>query len=219
MSNLQNSFNFLVDLRLNNDRIWFNNNKDYYLGAFRAFEEFINEMIPVIKEFDPEIEVTSAKECLFRIYKDVRFSANKDPYKTNFGAHIVNGGKKSPFAGYYIHFEPDNSFIGGGIYMPQPDILLKLRTYILNHGEEFLSIIDSEIFKRAFGTLMDEKLKTAPRGFPKDHPHISLTYYKSYAVGHNISNEMWFESDQIDKFAEIFKIQHGFNSFLNNALK
>jgi uncharacterized protein (TIGR02453 family) len=219
MANLQQSFNFLVDLRLNNDRIWFNNNKDYYQSALGEFESFINEMIPVLKSFDASIDTNSAKECLFRIYKDVRFSANKDPYKTNFGAYIVKGGKKSPYAGYYIHFEPDSSFIGGGIYMPQPDVLLKLRTHVLNHSAKFKKIIYSDKFVSAFGTLMDEKLKTPPKGFPKDHPDIALTFYKSYAIGNNISNEMWFESNLVNKFAEIFKIQFDFNEFLNNALK
>lgn len=219
MANLQQSFNFLVDLRLNNDRIWFNNNKEYYQSALGEFESFINEMIPALKSFDASIDVSSAKECMFRIYKDVRFSANKDPYKTNFGAYIVRGGRKSPFAGYYIHFEPDSSFIGGGIYMPQPDVLMKLRTHVLNHTDEFKKIIYSDKFVSAFGTLMDEKLKTPPKGFPKDHPDIALAQYKSYAVGHNIPNEMWSEPDLINKFSEIFKLQYNFNLFLNNAIK
>jgi uncharacterized protein (TIGR02453 family) len=219
MANLNKSFNFLVDLKLNNDRIWFNNNKGYFQEALAEFESFINEMIPLLKSFDPSIDVISAKECLFRIYKDVRFSANKDPYKTNFGAYIVKGGKKSPFAGYYIHFEPDSSFIGGGIYMPQPEVLLKLRTHVLNHSAEFKSIILSDKFKEFFGDLMDEKLKTPPKGFPKDHPDIALAFYKSYAVGHNIPNELWSDTNLKDKFAEIFKLQYNFNLFLNNAIK
>ena len=218
MSNLQHSFNFLVDLRFNNDRIWFNNNKEYYREALAEFENLINDIIPVLKSFDNSIDVITAKECMFRIYKDVRFSANKDPYKTNFGAHIVRGGKKSPFAGYYIHFEPDNSFVGGGIYMPQPDVLKKLRTFILSNSEEFKSIVNDKTFLKTFEQLMDDKLKTPPKGFPKDHPDIKMIYYKSYAVGHNITNEMWFESKLIDKLAEIFKIQYKFNIFLNKAI-
>lgn len=219
MNNLKSVFNFLVDLSFNNDRIWFNNNKEIYQNALTEFETFINEMIVRIKQFDPTVDVISAKECMFRIYKDVRFSANKDPYKTNFGAFIVKGGRKSSFAGYYVHFEPDKSFVGGGIYMPMPDILFKLRTHVLNNPEEFKKIINNQKFVETFGNLMDEKLKTAPKGFSKDHPDIELAYYKSYAIGHDIKNEEWFESDIADKITGTFKTQFQFNQFLNNALK
>lgn len=219
MADLKQSFDFLVDLSFNNDRIWFNNNKDKYQNALAEFEGFINKLILNIKEFDDSVDVSNAKECMFRIYKDVRFSANKDPYKTNFGAFVVKGGRKSPFAGYYIHFEPDKSFVGGGIYMPMPDVLLKLRTHVLNNSEEFKKIIFNKKFTDTFGSLMDEKLKTAPKGFPKDHPDINLAYYKSYAIGHEIDNEDWFDESINDKIIDIFKTQFKFNRFLNFALK
>lgn len=218
MPNLNNSLNFLIDLSINNDKAWFNANKSYYAEAYTTFEQFIELLIPEIKRFDNSVNVISAKQCLFRIYRDVRFSHDKNPYKTNLGAYIVKDGKKSPYAGYYIHMEPDNSFIGGGIYMPQSDILKKIRVHILKNAEKFKEIINNPDFLKYFSELMDHKLKSAPRGFAKDHPELGLILYKSYASGHNIQDKMWSDPALLERFIEVFKIQYELNSFLNNAL-
>lgn len=218
MVDLQVCLKFLIDLSLNNDKLWFNSNKSYYLQAYNEFEKLIDLLIPEIKRFDNSLNVSSAKQCLFRIYRDVRFSHDKNPYKTNFGAYIVKDGKKSPYAGYYIHMEPDNSFIGGGIYMPQPVVLKKIRENILKNTEGFKEIISEPVFKNHFGELMDHKLKSAPRGFDKNHPELDLILYKSYAVAHIMPDKVWHEAGLIDKITEVFKIQYKLNSFLNNAL-
>jgi uncharacterized protein (TIGR02453 family) len=218
MPDLQVSLKFLIDLSLNNDKVWFNANKDYYHKAYNEFAEFIDLLIPEIKKIDNNVNVTSSKQCLFRIYRDVRFSHDKNPYKTNFGAYIVKDGKKSPYAGYYLHMEPDNSFIGGGIYMPQNEILKNIRVYILKNAEKFRGIIYDPVFIDVFGELMDHKLKSAPRGFAKDHPDLDLILHKSYAVGHMLSDNSWHDPDLIDRIIKVFKIQYKLNSFLNNAL-
>ena len=118
---------FLELLSGNNNREWFEANKPMYQSAKSLYETLITNTITGIGAFDSSIGHPLAKDCLFRIFRDVRFSKDKAPYKTNFGAFIASGGRKSPKSGYYIHIEPEKSFIGGGIYMPQPDVLKKLR--------------------------------------------------------------------------------------------
>ena len=131
---------FLNELKNNNNRDWFHANKPKYNEAKVEFENYINNLIPEIGKFDNEIKHLEAKECIFRIFRDVRFSKDKSPYKPNFGAYIVKGGKKSGNAGYYLHIEPENSFLGGGIYMPPSNILKAIRIEIYENIDEFKSI-------------------------------------------------------------------------------
>ena len=217
--NLQKSLNFLIDLELNNNREWFKNNKNNYVEAKEIFESFIELLIPKIKEIDKEIDVFHAKECMFRIFRDVRFSKNKLPYKTNFGAYIAKGGRKSPYAGFYVHLDPNESFIGGGIYMPQSKELKAIRTEIFENTTQFKQIIHNPKFKQVFPEIWGEKLKTAPRGFPKDFKDIELLRHKSFAVVHKLDNSIFSSEKIIDYFMEVFKIQLKFNLFLNNAIK
>ncbi|MBN2571813.1 MAG: DUF2461 domain-containing protein, partial [Ignavibacteriales bacterium] len=128
---------FLTDLGKNNNKVWFQTNNENYQYAKAKFEEFIDILIPMLKEVDNDIDVESSKECIFRIFRDVRFFKNKSPYKTNFGAFIAEGGRKSKHAGYYLHVEPNKSFIGGGIYMPSPEILIAIRTHIYENIKDF----------------------------------------------------------------------------------
>ncbi|MEZ4908023.1 MAG: DUF2461 domain-containing protein [Saprospiraceae bacterium] len=218
MQNLKKSLDFLIDLKFNNNRNWFNENKDKYTQALQEFSLLVDSLIAELKKFDNTIFVNNSKDCLFRIYKDARFSKNEEPYKTNFGAFIAGEGKKSNLAGYYIHLEPDNSFIGGGIYMPKPDILSQLRSHILNYPQEYINIINDSKFKLNFGEIVGEKLKSAPKGFSKDDPNIELVYNKSYAVIHNIENDFWLNDNLISTIIDIFKSQYEFNKFLNQGL-
>lgn len=211
-------FDFLNDLRSNNDRDWFNENRTRYTNAKKEFESFINELIPAIKDIDKSIDVNSSKECMFRIFRDVRFSKNKEPYKTNFGAFIAKGGRKSSYSGYYLHFEPESSFLGGGIYMPQPIFLKSIRTEIVANTNEFKKIINNETFKNTFGEIFGEKLKSAPRGFPKDFPDLELIKHKHFAVSHEVENDFWFKKNVINSIINIFKTQTKFNNYLNIAI-
>ena len=209
---------FLIDLKFNNNKIWFKENNDRYQKAKTEFEEFIEILIPKIKQIDKNIDVSSAKECVFRIFKDVRFSKNKEPYKINFGAFIAKGGRKSPNAGYYIHLEPDNSFLGGGVFQPEPAVLKSIRTEIFENAEEYKQIINNERFKKCFPEIIGEKLKSAPRGFAKDFIDIDLLKNKHYAVSHNVKNSFWLEDELFDNISDVFKEQYKFNQFLNNIV-
>jgi len=211
--------NFLIQLALNNNRTWFNANRDLYNSARKEFNQFIDILIPVIKDIDPEINVLSAQECTFRIFRDARFSRGGSPYKTNFGAHIAKGGRKSSYAGFYVHMEPNGSFVGGGIYMPQPKYLKAIRTEIYENTQEYKAIINSANFKRYFDEIYGEKLKTAPRDFPKDYKDIDLLKNKHYAVTHNVDDAFWTSERLIEDLTQIFKAQYVFNRFLNKAIK
>lgn len=215
---LRTSLNFLNNLRDNNNREWFQANKSQYQEAKAEFELFINILIPRLKDVDPEIDVFHAKECTFRIFKDVRFSKDKSPYKSNFGAFIARGGRKSHFAGYYVHLEPGASFIGGGAYMPQAPQLKAIRTDIVEHVATYKKIINKPTFKTYFPEIYGEKLKTAPRGFDKTWSDIDLIRNKHYAVVHNVEDAFWFKKDTMDEIIEIFKAQLPFNRFINNTI-
>lgn len=217
--NLNDTFNFLVDLRFNNTREWFKDNESRYKQAKTQFDLFIDELIPAIKMMDASIEVESAKECTFRIFRDVRFSKNKDPYKTNMGAFVSKGGRKSRFGGYYIHFEPDASFLGGGIYMPEPPVLSSIRQGIYNDPQPLISVLQDNEFIKTYGGLMDEKLKTPPKGFDKTFEHIDLLKYKHYAVGHNVDNSFWFTDGVVEQTIEMFRPLDRLNGVVNRYIE
>jgi len=210
---------FLKELKKNNNKEWFDRNRNLYKKSKDLFENFVHILILEAKKVDPSIDVTSAAECVFRIFRDVRFSKNKSPYKTNFGAYIKRGGRKSPYPGFYIHIEPGESFIAGGIYMPEPAVLKGIRERILRRTDEFKKILNSTEFKKHFKGLYDEKLKTAPRGFPKDFPDVELLKYKHYVVSEPVEDKFWIQEDLIDNIRDIFQAQFPLNSFLNKAIE
>jgi uncharacterized protein (TIGR02453 family) len=212
-------FEFLTQLRENNNREWFQANKKKYDKAKKDFELFIELSIEQIKIIDPEVSGINAKDCLFRIFRDVRFSEDKRPYKTNFGAFIAKNGRKSRYGGYYIHIEPDECFLGGGCYMPASNVLKAIRTEIYHHPNEFRSIIESSEFKRHFPEMYGDKLKTAPRGFPKDFDHIDLLNYKHYAVGKSVSNEIVCSNKFVEEIDKTFKALYPLNKFLNEIVQ
>jgi uncharacterized protein (TIGR02453 family) len=210
---------FLQELSENNNREWFQNNKKRY-DESREKVLFLTEVvINEIRKFDPEIPLLEPKDCLFRIFRDVRFSNDKRPYKTNFGSFIAKGGRKSMHAGYYFHIEPSGSFVGGGIYMPAAEPLKAIREYIAENGEEFLSIINNKDFKTVYPEMMDDKLKTAPKGFSPDHEFINLLRYKSFAFSSQLNKSQILADNYIEQLVYSFKILQPVNRFLNDALE
>lgn len=210
---------FLSDLKENNYKEWFHENKATYQTVKTEFEEFLAHTIANIAQFDKSVKTLEPKQCIFRINRDVRFSNDKSPYKTHFGGFIVPGGKKSGNAGYYIHIEPDNCFIAGGVYMPAPDKLKAVRTEIFENTDDFKKIINNKKFKSTFkGILDDGKLKTAPKGFPKDFEDIDLLRYKHYIVSKTINEDLIISDKFLDKINSVFKTIYPFNSFINEAI-
>lgn len=210
---------FLKELSKNNNREWFLENKPLYLEAKLAFEEVVETLISITTVTNPENESLTPKECIFRIFRDVRFSKDKTPYKTHFDAFIAKkGGRKSIYAGYYLHITPDNSMFGGGIYAPIPEILKALRQEIFNFPDEFKTIINNPAFKLKYNKLFEDKLIMAPKGFPRDFPDVELLKYKSYIVSHPLSDEDLLSPDFDNKIRVLTKTLSPFNTFLNRAI-
>jgi uncharacterized protein (TIGR02453 family) len=210
---------FLQELNENNNQEWFHSHKTEYIEAKQEFETFVNKLIPAIAEFDKGIKNITAKDCTYRIYRDIRFSKDKTPYKINMGAYMVKNGKKSNKAGYYFHLEPGGSLLAGGIYMPPPDVLKLVRSEIYYNVEEFKKIIYNKQFVKLFGELDNDKLVNAPKDFPKDFPDIDLLKYKNYTFIHKLSDKQMYSENLLEETISIFKMMYPFNSFMNRALE
>ena len=210
---LEKTLNFLRQLEKNNNKEWFDANRNFYKEARTEFEDFVRLIIEGIKDFSPEIGNLEPKQTFFRINRDTRFSKDKRPYKNFFGSFIAIGGRRSNFAGYYLHIQPDSSFLGGGIYCPKPEILKVLRNYIFENYEDFLKILNDKKFKSYFKELYGEKLKRLPRGFPADFPYPELLKYKNYAIAYKIK-----DNADTQEIIKIFNFMKPFNDFLNKAL-
>jgi len=210
---------FLKDLKKNNSRDWFNSNKVRFEEAKAEFGQFTGELILQIAKFDPVIGDLEAKKCIFRIYRDTRFSKDKTPYKINFGAHLV-AAKVRPHdrAGYYVHLEPGNIFLAGGAYLPPSPWLKAIRQEIHENGNEFKKILKSAGFKKYFGELEGEKLLTTPKDYSADHPFIELLKYKSFLAVHNVSDKDAQSENFLKYSAQAFKALKPFDDFLNRPL-
>ena len=210
--------NFLRDLEANNTREWFDQNREKYDATRKKFLAVAETLVHEIRQFDEEIPVLDPKDCVFRIYRDVRFSNDKRPYKTNYGCFIARGGKKSGFAGYYLHIQPGECFLSGGIYMPPPEHLQAIRQEIYYHPQDYIEIIDHKEFKSTYTLDYSEKLKTAPKGYPKDWEFVDLIKNRNYAVGHKVEEKELFAPDFLNKAVDVYKIVHPFNRYLNRAI-
>ena len=215
---MKNVLPFLRALKENNNRDWFQENKKLYEIVRKEVEDFVNNIIPQINVFDPSIGSLEAKKTMFRIYRDVRFSKNKTPYKTFFGAYIAPGGRKSVYAGYYLHIEPDGSLLAGGSHCPQGDNLKKIRSEIYYNVDEMKSITKNSDFKNYFGKIEGEKLKRPPVGFPKEFPDIELLKFKDFTLLHRIEDTRLAAADFNQFSLEVFKKMKPFNDFMNRAL-
>ena len=214
------TFTFLKELRKNNNRDWFKSNKSRYEVAKLEMEGFIDDVIREISKFDPSITHHTGKSCMFRIYRDVRFSKDKSPYKTHFGAHVTAAAKKSEIhsrAGYYIHIGPGESMLAGGAYVPQGAWLKGIRAEIASDPTSFKKIINGGSFKKYFGGIEGEQLKTAPKGYPKDHPEIELLRYKSFLATHECRDEEVQSKGFVKHCGKVFKALYPLDEFLNRA--
>ena len=205
---------FLNTLEKNNNRDWFNENKNLYLEAKEDVELFVENLIQEIATFDEEILKIDPKKAVFRIYRDVRFSKNKIPYKTHFGASLGMG-KGTKISGYYLHIEPGKSFVAGGVYNPEPAVLKQIRNEIRASGEDLLNIIEQKDFRNNFrGLSVEHKLQRVPAGFEKDDPMAEYLKLRSFTVSHPISDEALLDPHAAKNFAKIMKSIKPLNDFL-----
>ena len=212
------TLNFLSTLDINNNREWFNENKPLYLEAKANFENVVNEIISEVAEFDSSVERLEAKNCIFRIYKDTRFSKDKTPYKTNIGASLVEKGPKTlNQAGYYIHLEPSKSFLAGGVYMTEQKNLKAIREAISSDGETFLKILNKKSFKDVL-ELQGTKLVKVPQGFDKENPMGDYLKFKQFTVFHPLSDAEVLDKNFVKNTVTVLKEMYPFNQFLNDAI-
>jgi len=211
---------FLQRLSKNNNRVWFEKNRTTYLQAKDDFDQFLETLLEELIKFEDGLAGLNPKKLAFRIYRDVRFSKDKRPYKGNMGAGFSPGGKMIQEPGYYLHIEPGNkSLLAGGLYMPDANNLAKIRQEIDYNTERILKILNDRKFKKLFPSLGDfDKLKTAPKGYVKDHPHIELLKHKSFIVSHPFSDKEVKDKKFAKHVAAIAKIIKPLNDFLKDAI-
>jgi uncharacterized protein (TIGR02453 family) len=215
MSNLAPLLDFLSDLEKNNTRPWFEDHRGEYQKAKELFEELVNQ---VIAEFRPveDLGGISAKDCVMRIFRDMRFSKDKTPFRTSMGASIAAGGRKSARMAYYLHLEPHNrSMVAGGLHLPEPEQITRFREAVARNPDPFKSIIGDTAFKQYFGSIQGEKLKTAPRGFTPDHPEIELLRLKEVVAIHPLADAVVLTDGLVGEIVTCFKALKPFLDYLN----
>ena len=216
----QATLNFLQQLNENNHKVWFDENRKLYEVAKQDFELFISEVLVANTSLIPELEGRKAKDCIFRIFKDVRFSKDKIPYKNNFGAGFGKGDKKAHSAGFYVHLQPGNkSFVAGGIWMPEAADLKAIRQEIDYGFADFTAIVQKPTFKKMFGELdQSEKLKKCPKDYFDDNPALEFLKLKSFTVGTPLNDKEMLSKTAVAQIATIVKEMKPFVDFLNKAI-
>jgi uncharacterized protein (TIGR02453 family) len=215
------TFKFLKDLKKNNNKAWFEKNKSGYLDAKEDAERFVEQLIEGLGKIDADIAPLHAKDCTYRIYRDVRFSGDKTPYKTHMGAFLNKGGKKVPTAGYYFHAEPGRSMIGGGLWMPLPAELSKVRQEIDYNFAKWTKILGERRFKKYFSAGLDqgEILSRPPKGYDADNPAIAFLKLKSFTTTHSLSDKAMLSRSLLKEVTGAFGAMKKFIDFLNQALE
>jgi len=210
---------FLKDIAKNNNRQWFEKNKPRYLEVKNDFDDFLEVIHKELLKFDQSLANLNPRKLAFRIYRDVRFSKDKRPYKTNMGAGFSSKGKMEQEPGYYVHVEPGKCFIAGGLYMPDPGNLAKVRQEIDYNPERLLKILNDKKFKKLFKGFDDwDKLKTAPKGYPKDHPHIEILKNKSFVVSHRFTDAEATNRNFVKTLAGAARTLKPLNDYLAEAI-
>jgi uncharacterized protein (TIGR02453 family) len=213
------TFPFLSELAANNNREWFNAQKPRFKALQDEMIGFIDALIGQMIPLEPLLVSVEAKDCLFRIYKDARFSKGQPPYKTHFGIHIVSSGKRSDFgrAGFYLHIEPNACMIAGGAHAPSPVWLKQIRQEILTNGETLEEILADKTFKKYFGALRGDQLSRPPVGFAKDAAHMDLLRHKTLWVQHDFADDKLTGTGFMAYYHKVFEAYLPFQQFLNQA--
>lgn len=212
------TLSFLINLKKNNNREWFAEHKQEYDVAKENVVALVEEVLKHLSKFDAGYKEVNAAKSVMRIYRDVRFSKNKDPYKLNFGIPISTKVKGVEGPGFYLHIQPNASFIGGGFWMPPAETLKMIRQEIDYNGAELKKILNSKSFKKYYEGLSEEdKLKTSPKDYPKDHPDIELLKLKSFTAFHSISDAELQEKSIAKKIADAIVAMQPLITFLESA--
>ncbi len=210
---------FIKELKKNNNKPWFDANRKKYEAAKADFVSWVEILIAAIAKFNPAVASLKAKDCTFRINRDIRFSKDKSPYKTNMGAYINPGGKKINTPGYYFHCEPGQNFAAGGLYIPEPAVLAKVRQEIDYNFDEWKKIIGSKTFKKYFPKIDGiEVLSRPPKGYSDDNPAIEFLKMKSYIVSRPLDDKELTSKTLVKEAAKTYEAMKPMIDFLNNAM-
>lgn len=212
-------FDFLKQVRANNNREWFNANKDVYLAAKKESDELAQLLIALVAEVDPDAGRMDVKDVTYRIYRDTRFSADKTPYKTHIG-YFINPpyGKKSMRYGYYFHLEPGNSFVCSGNIPGPGEMTRALRQDIYDNIEEYLEIIDAPGFRERWTEIGMDPLQKAPQGFPKDWEYIDLLKPRAFGATMPVADSYYTKSGLADRLRPAIVEMKRLNDFFNFTL-
>lgn len=212
---------FLTGIAKHNNKAWMDANRAQYLAAKEDFENLVTQLIEKIGAFDADVKPLQAKNCVFRMNRDVRFSKDKSPYKTNMGAYMAKGGKKSIYGGYYFHCEPGNSFVGGGLWMPMPGELQKVRQEIDYNFRDFSKIINSKKFGTHYEGLNREgeyTLTRPPKGYDDSNPAIDFIKLKSFVTMKKVRDAELSSPTLVKDLTAAFAALHPLVQFINQAL-
>ena len=218
----KDAIQFIEDLKANNATEWMHANKKRYESFKKDYHAYIASLLNVMKPLDKSLDILEVKNCTFRINRDIRFSKNKDPYKTNIGMWMSTNRNRKNSPGYYIHYEKGASFIAGGVWCPEPNDLKKIRREIEFFYDDLEKIVSDKNFKKEFSVIdRDENnvLKNAPKGFDIKHPAIEFLKLKSYTCSQKIDDAI-FENEDFDAIVSQKLIAlKPLNQFLNRALE
>ncbi|MFB0924208.1 MAG: DUF2461 domain-containing protein [Vicingaceae bacterium] len=210
------NFDFLSQLKRNNDREWFTKHKDQYLVEHQSMIEFADSVLEQVSKHD-NIETPTGKKSLYRIYRDVRFGKDKSTYKTHWAGGLKRATKQLR-GSYYFHIEEGNTMVGGGFWAPNKDDLLRFREDIALDAQPLRNIINSKSFKDTFGTLDGEQLKTCPKGFDKEHPAVDLLRYKKYIISKRFTDEEVLSPDFVKQVSDTFKKMRPFFDYMSESV-
>lgn len=213
------TFDFLQNLAENNNRDWFIEHKAIYESARENVIDFAQQLLQLMSKTDPQVNPdTDPKKCVMRIYRDVRFSKDKTPYKSNFGINFETGNGAAEI-GYYVHIQPGNSFAGGGCWMPNAEHLKAIRQEIDYNGATLNAIINDASFTQYFSSFaQQEQLKNNPKGYEEGHPYINLLKLKSFAAIHSISDQELMDKPAVQNVVKLLAKIKPLNNFLGQAL-
>lgn len=207
------------NLSQNNNKPWFDENRDEYQAARLQWIELVQILLAELTELNPDFFHQDPRKCIYRINRDVRFGKDKTPYKKNFGAFFVPGGKMSGRAGYYCHLEPGNCFIAGGMHCPENEKVYRIRDTIANDKGQFAHIVEDKKFQKSFDDgIRGPKLKRPPRGFDPEHPHLDYLKLKGYIVLKNIPDKAFSDTKFLQNTMKLFRTMQPFVDYLNAAI-
>ncbi len=215
MTGISRMLEFIALLRKNNNREWFSERKSRYELIREECYGEIKVLIDLISAFQKGLEGLEPKDCTYRIYRDIRFSADKSPFKTHFGIVVGKNGRKCAEAGYYLHIEPGKCAFYGGVWFPEQPVLKLLRRDIADNMDEFVGIMENPAFKAVFPGLVGDSLKSMPKGFPKDAPHGEILRMKDFLVEKSLPDSYFSEANWQQGIADLAKLMKPFIDFLN----